>query len=201
MILFGDSRVGENISFRIGPTELKFVGASILLGLIAIAVAFALSLASIPFAIPFAAATGASFGLFTLTIVMYVVAGLLLARLLLVYPHIVAEEKIDLRGAWQATKGNAMRMFGVIALGMVPFIILSLLAPFILALIFPSEPDSFSPATMLPDLILNYFLFILSTAIWVPLLCYSYKALRDIGPYEYLDESGTSPAVIRPDGE
>lgn len=135
----------------------------------------------------------------------------LMVRLIPLYPVMVVEERMDFSQAFALSRGNFWRLFAVILSEIIPFaLILGALSFFYASNSVESAIEavraSDDPMRTLGDIhhqlnimtsLVSYALSIVSTGIGIPLICYSYKALRNIGPFEYLDEHG---AVINPGG-
>lgn len=135
VILFGDRREGQYFSFAFGWTELLYVimGALSLLGALALmAIIFAPIIAllsngdfegffaqfkNFPENIKSMAQSGAIAPLILAYFVGWMVLLYFFLRLSVWPPAVVATRRLALIHAWRLTKGNALRMLGLFALG------------------------------------------------------------------------------------
>jgi hypothetical protein len=198
LILFDDRKSGTLLLFSLKRTEWLFIGFAVLIWIAVLVAAVAIGAIG-----ALTSAVGSA-----IPIVLGVVALLagiyLWTRLMPLYPVIVVEKRLDFRAAFDLSRGNFWRLFGVSALGMLPvaivfFIVFSAHAFFALRGLNELASSSSDPVRTVADAIERYLLqmsigsfvaSVIGTGLGIPLICYSYKALRNIGPFEYLEESG-----------
>ncbi|SDB13408.1 hypothetical protein [Bauldia litoralis] len=195
VILFNDRLPGTWLLFSLKRPERLFIGLSFLIGLVAI----------VAVAIPavLAANTGASAAGILIGVTLLGIGAYLVVRLWPIYPIIVVEGRFSFREAFALSKGNFWRLVAVGTLGMLPVMIVGGVATLLFTRFYLAGVDEWAAAsddpfrsagdalqTYLAVVSISGFLFsVVATGIGVPLICYSYKALRNIGAFEYLDEN------------
>lgn len=198
VILFDDRRPGTFLLFSFAPAERLFMGFAVIVG-IAVFVAVAVLGG-------FGAATGmvaAAPRLFAAVLLIAALVGLYFAiRLLPLYPVIVVEKRLNFRAAFALSRGNFWRLFWTTGLGALPVVIVwgvaagiytSVSLGGIRALVSASDNPVRAAGDAIQFYVLGisiggYVASIVQVGLGVPLICYSYKALRNIGPFKYLDE-------------
>jgi len=202
IILFDDRRPGTFLLFSFARAERVFMGFALIIVLVVFVGSAILG--------GFGVATGmiaSAPGLFVAIAALLVVVGVyFFTRLLPLYPVMVVEKRLNFRAAFALSRGNFWRLFWVTGLGMLPVIVVwgvaagiyaSVSVGGIKALVQASD----NPVRAAGDAIQSYLLgmsiggyifSIIQVGLGVPLICYSYKALRNIGPFEYLDERANS---------
>ncbi|MCP4381869.1 MAG: hypothetical protein GY798_10750 [Hyphomicrobiales bacterium] len=206
LILYDDHRPGRYFLLSFRKPEFLFVCFAILIGICGFLALTAMTavrenapdVVEGDWAIWAAAATLAAVGLF------------LIVRLLPLYPIMVAERRMDFGLAFHLSRRNFWRLLGVLVSGMIiPSAIVGavfafVVIPFVLAPV--SSAISTGLAGMfagagvdVPGLIsvgfavLGFLLTaIAAMSLFVALVSYSYKALRGLGPYQYLSEDGSA---------
>jgi hypothetical protein len=190
LILFGDRKPGQFITFAFGRAEAFFValqllvfGAYFLVGLL-----LAVALGGEALAVPSLAALGPIGAL----VVIGVALVYLFIRVAPVYPIVVAENRLDFPRSWELTQGKFWRLLVVFALGILP---LGLAVAAAEGLFWGLASQNFAGRTLSPEAVVEitkgliiyqvgifYAVAILAAGLTAALLCYSYKALRGLQP-------------------
>jgi hypothetical protein len=130
VVIFGDRKPGLFVYLWLGGAELRLILVSVLLFVAALAGAFALMLvlavlAALAVAIPVMGVV-ISIGM----IVLFIVLIWAVLRLSLVGPVVVAENNLGVERSWLITHGNALRIFAVLILAFVPYLLIATFAFF-----------------------------------------------------------------------
>lgn len=189
VILFGDRKPGQYYYIGFGRTELLFVILPIAIMLFFLLVGYSFSIAETN-------AFLAAFSLFMIFGSFYV-----MVRMELIFPIVVLEGRYDFGRAWALTRGNFWRLFACWIVAMIPlfggfFILSSLLGglrgvgamfdapntddPTMAAL--RAAVETADAAASLPILLLGFGFSLVSGAVGVALLSYSYKYLSGSAP-------------------
>jgi hypothetical protein len=194
VILFGDRKPGRFLYIAFGKTELLFVLLPFLVFILFV-VLFLL--------VGFIAALVKPTAVVALILVAIAVMVLVYlgTRLSVIFPIIVVEGRYNFRAAWEATRGNFWRLFGLWLLVIVPVTIVYVAADWLIvprALLgkpgnardnVAAMMDAMSSALLAQSILL--FLFsLVSGALVVATLSYSYKALSGHGPDDVLTPQG-----------
>lgn len=194
VILFNDRKPGTVLLISFGAAERLFIGFGILVWI-------AVTVGSVG-AAGTMIATGTD-GLPIVFLAFLVVAAYITIRLLLLYPIIVVERRLDFRLAFAMSKGNFWQLFGVVFLGMLPIVlgivVLELVAGLLASMSGAEASPDLNPINYIVRVASDVFVSIVTIGVSVPLACYAYKAVRNIGPFEYLDENASTPPVIASD--
>ncbi|MCP4381868.1 MAG: hypothetical protein GY798_10745 [Hyphomicrobiales bacterium] len=197
VILFNDRKHGTFLLFSFKRTEWLFVA----FGLLAIVAIFV----AVIFVAGFGLGTGvaeASPSFFGIIIVVLTLGGMYLyVRLWPLYPVMAVEKQLNFKRAFDLSRGNFWRLFGVSILGVLPLVVVILAIQSIVASPMTAIAQEAAQAgnvrafgDALQSLntlnsVAMYFFSIIGTGLSIPLICYAYKALRNIGAFEYLDEA------------
>jgi hypothetical protein len=194
VILFGETRPGQYITFAFGRSEILFM----ILQVLAVVVFSVLGLASVLALGPRGMGAGDIPSVTSLLslIVIIVAIVFVFVRLAPIYPIAVADNRLDFRQAWELTSGRFWRMFLVFALGMLPLgVVVAAAEGVFLAMVEKSvagKPVSTELAVgiarglVVYQVAFIYVIAVIASGLGVALLCYSYKALRGLRPSDLL---------------
>jgi hypothetical protein len=202
IILFGDRRRGTYLLVSFGRAELLFMVIPVIV-VIVVALIGSGGL-GVAYLLGAFESQGANDALMFVPLAIFLVMGYFAVRLGLVYPIIVAENRFDIGQSWKLSAGNFWRLFWTYFLGSLPLLIVTLVLMFLLSMIIlPMVMRSGLEATASVEQIaasvkdaiiyqaaLSYLLTVISVALGVALLCFSYKALRGIGSNDLLPPPG-----------
>lgn len=208
LILFDDRKPGTLLLFSLGRTEWLFIALALIafaVGAVVLGPLVALRAAMSP------APDNPSILLLPVIILTFVAvaAGAYWwTRLMPLYPVMVVEKRLDFRAALDLSRGNFWRLVGVFLLGSLPVAIVFVIVSQVLfhgmvgdlteiATVSVNPVQAVGDALkryQLPLAIVGYAGSIVWTGLGVALICYTYKALRDIGPLVHLEESNARPA-------
>jgi hypothetical protein len=173
LALFGERKEGKWLNLQFGKVEFLFLVVPMLI-LMPLMVLFVLAFIGGEL---FAAAVT----------FLLIIAGLyLFVRLALLFPLMVVEGRALFRQAWEMSKGNFWRLFGVLILGSLPLILLGVLVGFLAGDPLAVNPNSEDPKEIIRQLefsltpvslVTNYVFTIIGSAIGVALLSFSYIGL------------------------
>ena len=193
VILFGETRPGQYITFAFGRPEILFM----VLQVLALAAYSIVGLAS---ALAFGQG-GPSASIQSLTSVLslvVIVAAIVFVfvRLAPIYPITVADNRLDFRQAFDLTNGWFWRLFLVFAVGMLPLgilaaaaerVFLGIMAQSIAGKAISTEAAAgIAKGLVLYQVAVIYAIAVIASGLGVALLCYSYKALRGLKPDDLL---------------
>jgi hypothetical protein len=198
IILFGERRPGTYLLIAFGRAELLFM----IIPAIIFFVVFAGTFGGVGIAWLFgllSAAASSSDLKFLLLAPWLVLIVWATMRSVLIYPIIVAENRFHLRESWQLSKGNFWRLFWAFLFGFLPpIVVLLVLYGLSARLLFPLAAGQVPPGSSIEEIaqalkgallyesILTYLWSLVSVALGVALLCFSYKALKGIGSNELI---------------
>ena len=205
LILLNDRRPRTYFLFSLKRTEWLFIALSFLFFVAPLAVVFGFGIIG-----HVSGAIEASPTLTWMIAVLLVITGVYFYfRLLLLYPIIAVEKRLNIKSALTLSDWNFWRLFSVIVLGTLPYAIVFFAVFFFsigvirdwAGIVIGERPDrdilyQFLHAIVFLVSILSFVFSIASFGFIVPLLCYAYKALRNISPYEYLDEETGEPLTV-----
>ena len=151
VVIFGDRKPGLFVYLWFGASELRLVGAYLLLLVAIIASALVAGVVFVLLGVIAAAVPAAAALVGVAVVVLMVVAIWAILRLTLVAPAVVAENNLGVERSWKLMSGNALRMFTTLFLTNLPIAIVSTLVfMVVLGADFP-WPDFKSLAAGKPD--------------------------------------------------
>jgi hypothetical protein len=154
VVIYGDRKPGLVVYFWFGTAEFRLVLVYVLLLVAAIAAMIAVGLAFGLLAGLTALVPAASLLLVAASVALVMAMIWATLRLMLIPAVIVAEKNLGVERSWELMAGNAIRMFLVLVLTYVPFMILGVLVVFaLLGADMPAIPDfaSMSSGKVKPD--------------------------------------------------
>jgi hypothetical protein len=194
LILFGDHKPGQYIAFAFGRSEVFFVVLQVILfaGFLFVGLAWAIA-----FGNGAAPATGWSAMSPVLIMVLNVVVLIYLCtRLSLLYPIVVAENRLDFLRGLELTRGQFWRLLAVLLLGFLPLaLLLGALEGGLWLLVSSDLPPAEAPGEeavaiakgmVIYQVGIFYVGAILASGMTAALLSFSYKALRGMKPDDLL---------------
>ena len=194
LILFGDRKPGQYIAFAFGRSEVLFIVLQVIVfaGFLLVGLAWAIA-----FGNPEVALTGWSAASPILIVVLNVVVLVyLLTRFSLVYPIVLAENRLDFLRSLEMTRGQFWRLLAVFVLGLLPLTLLigGLEAGFWLLVVndvssreLPSDQAiAITKGLIVYQVSIFYVGAILASGLTAALLSYAYKALRGLRPDDLL---------------
>jgi hypothetical protein len=141
VVIFGDRKPGLPAYLWLGAAELRLILVTILLLIAFIAAMFGIALVFGVFAAIAAAVPALALLLPIAALALLVVSIWVPLRLSLIGPVVVGENNLGVERSWALTKGNALRMLGVLLLTYLPYVIVSwLILIAILGSDFPAFP-------------------------------------------------------------
>ncbi len=197
VILFGDRKPGTYILFSFGRAERLFMAFSVIVLIAGFVAVIAIGIV--------AGVTGSPRGLLLiLVVVVFGFLAYLSVRLTPLYPVMVVDGRLDFQQSFDLSRGNFWRLFGVLFIGLIGAGVALAIARGLLSIVAnrvvgqsgTGTPVSLQAAgealqSMLPfQTGLAFVSSIVLVGLGVPLICYSYKALRNLGPDDLLPLPG-----------
>jgi hypothetical protein len=194
LILFGDRKPGQYITFAFGRSEVLFVVLQVIVfaGFLLLGLAWAIA-----FGNPAVTLTGWSALSPVLIVVLNVVMLIyLFTRFSLVYPTIVAENRLDFVRSLELTRGQFWRLLAVFTLGLLPLALVIGVLEGVFWLLVRTDVSSgeidgdkaiaITKGLIIYQVAIFYAGAVLASGLTAALLSYSYKALRGLKPDDLL---------------
>lgn len=190
MVLFGQ----HHPRLSAGPIDLRFVGLSV-----AAVIAYGV-LAAVYFWAIFGSVQDKTSPAAALPIIIaYLVILIISLRFVQMFPIVVAEGRISFARSWELTRGNWGAIFFTYLLAFLPFFFAGMVSMFLVVGtgVFSSIGQDGAAMlkmlqatrdTLLPMAVLNFVLYVLSTALGVALLSFGYKKLNGQDFYAVVTE-------------
>jgi hypothetical protein len=161
LILFGDEKPGQYVYLSFGKTELLFVGLPVLTYIVMTVLFLVAALVS-PW-LTFLIALGLVF---------------LFVRMFAIFPIIVVERRCDFEQAWELGRGNVLRFIGLSLVVFVPVMLVVAIVAWLAGMV--SAGTGSIGLMLVVKLVLQFVVSIISTALGVGILSYSYKAVKGL---------------------
>jgi len=170
LILFGDDKPGHYVYLSFGKTEFLFVA-------LPVAIYFVMFIVIVVTALISQWLTG----------LVGLAAVFVIFRVFLIFPIIVVEGRYDFEQAWDLGRGNVLRFVGLFLIVFLPILVVMVIIGVIVGALIPNtfDPRTFQPAfgpRIVFDLAFQFVASIVSTALGVGVLSYSYKAAKGLAP-------------------
>ena len=194
VILFDDRKPGQYIAFAFGRSEFLFMVLQVIVfaGYFLVGLVWAIAMAGQPGGL---AASPTLAGIVA-SVLIVVAMVYLCVRLALIYPIVIAENRLDFRQSFDLTHGQFWRLLSVFALAMLPLgcavglaegIFLGVLSRnFAGGQLSTEQMVEIAKGLVGYQVAIFYVIAVIASGLTVALLCYSYKALRGLRPDELL---------------